>query len=110
MRNYSELFLQDLSSLFRTSLIITGSTESAECALIEAISGIRKFEPPANVFTREPMEFAVARNSVGVLHLAKFASGSAAESASHLVFEELRPPIAFTSGFSLLFRAPYVNR
>jgi hypothetical protein len=90
MWNYSELFLQNLSTLFRTSLLITGSVESAECALVEAIGILRKFEPAAEVLSREAVAFAVASCSVRVLQLAKFASDSVPESALTLVHDDLR--------------------
>jgi Sigma-70, region 4 len=88
MRNYRELFRHDLRSLFRTSVLITGSVESAECALIDAI---RVLSVPGQVLSREEMAFAVAQCSVGVLQLAKFASDSVSDSALILVADELRP-------------------
>jgi len=91
MRNYRERFLHILRALFRTSLLITGSIESAECALIEAIGVLSEFEPSGVVFTCDAIGFAVARKSVEILHPPKLASDSVTESVLMLVHEELRP-------------------
>jgi hypothetical protein len=86
---YSELFLTDLNRLFRTALLITGSIESAERALVEAIDLLSEFEPPGGLVIRDVIRFAVARSSVGVLRAAECPSDSATESAL-ILLKELR--------------------
>lgn len=91
MRNWNELFLNHLNALFRIALLITGNIESAECALIEAISASSECEPLTGVLLYDSITFAVAQSSLRVLRQGQPVSNPVPESALALVHEELHP-------------------
>jgi hypothetical protein len=112
MPSYSEPFVNDLNTLFRIALLITGSVELAEWALVQAIDGLSECEPN-RALRGEAIAFTVARSSVGALGLARAAFGPASESALSLLHEDLRTilrlPADLRCCFVLRVLARYTN-
>jgi len=91
MWNYSELFLRDLDALFRIALLITGSVELAERALIESMDVLSAIAPSGRISNCSVMVLTVARSSIAVLRRSKRMSDSMEESTLTLLHQDLRP-------------------
>jgi hypothetical protein len=85
----AEFFHFELGKLFGTSLLITGTVERAESALLETIDLLSDRGAGAGDFSHNFLALACARSSVAVVRRAKPASDSEAESASLLLPKEL---------------------
>ena len=91
MCGYSKIFMRDINALFRTALLITGSSELAECALLESIGFLSESEPLGGILAPDVIALTVARTSVSVLRNRTPVSDSLAAGSLTLLHESLHP-------------------